>query len=68
MTTKALLCPSCRRAVPPWAENRCFPFCSERCRAIDLGKWLGEEYRIVARSVDEDEDGEVAVESAPHDA
>lgn len=23
-----------------------FPFCSNRCRMIDLGRWLGEEYRI----------------------
>ena len=29
------------RADWPW-----FPFCSERCRAIDLGRWLGEAYRI----------------------
>lgn len=25
-----------------------FPFCSERCRLIDLGKWASEEYRIPA--------------------
>jgi endogenous inhibitor of DNA gyrase (YacG/DUF329 family) len=23
-----------------------FPFCSPRCRLIDLGRWLGEEYRV----------------------
>lgn len=23
-----------------------FPFCSNRCKSIDLGKWLNEEYRI----------------------
>jgi uncharacterized protein len=32
--------------VPPRAENRAFPFCSDRCRLVDLAKWLGEEYRI----------------------
>jgi len=26
--------------------NRSFPFCSDRCRLLDLGKWLGEDYRI----------------------
>jgi endogenous inhibitor of DNA gyrase (YacG/DUF329 family) len=26
--------------------NRSFPFCSDRCRLLDLGKWLGEQYRI----------------------
>jgi uncharacterized protein len=34
-----------------WPE---FPFCSERCRLIDLGRWLGENYRIPAASTEED--------------
>ncbi|HVY60675.1 MAG TPA: DNA gyrase inhibitor YacG, partial [Planctomycetota bacterium] len=25
---------------------RFFPFCSERCRAVDLGRWVDEEYRV----------------------
>jgi endogenous inhibitor of DNA gyrase (YacG/DUF329 family) len=32
--------------VPPRAVNRAAPFCSDRCRLVDLAKWLGEEYRI----------------------
>jgi uncharacterized protein len=32
--------------VAPRDQNRAFPFCSDRCRLVDLGKWLGEEYRI----------------------
>jgi uncharacterized protein len=39
-------CPLCRKPVPPRPENRAFPFCSDRCRLLDLGKWFGEEYRI----------------------
>ena len=39
-------CPACGEPVAPRAENPGFPFCSERCRLLDLGKWLGEEYRI----------------------
>ena len=35
-------CPVCGRDVT--AEHR--PFCSARCRQIDLGRWLGERYRI----------------------
>ncbi len=27
-------------------ENRHFPFCSKRCKLIDLGRWLGDRYRI----------------------
>ena len=39
-------CPICGRSVPPRAVNAAFPFCSDRCKLLDLGKWLGEEYRI----------------------
>ncbi len=39
-------CSICGKPVPPRPGNRSFPFCSDRCRLIDLGKWLGEEYRI----------------------
>ena len=50
-------CPTCKREVLPRKENPSFPFCSPRCRAVDLGKWLGEEYRVPTRHVEEDEDG-----------
>jgi hypothetical protein len=40
------LCPLCNRPVRPRAGNRSFPFCSDRCRLEDLGKWLVGEYRI----------------------
>lgn len=50
-------CPICRADVGPRPENPAFPFCSRRCRRVDLGKWLGEEYRVVDRTPDEDEDG-----------
>jgi hypothetical protein len=39
-------CPICRAAAAPRADNPAFPFCSERCRLIDLGNWLGEQYRV----------------------
>jgi endogenous inhibitor of DNA gyrase (YacG/DUF329 family) len=39
----------CRKPAPPRADNRWFPFCSERCKLVDLGKWLGEEYRVPGR-------------------
>jgi endogenous inhibitor of DNA gyrase (YacG/DUF329 family) len=39
------------------AQNSFFPFCSDRCRAIDLGRWLGEEFRVPTRTTDDDEDG-----------
>ena len=38
-------CPMCRgEAVKD--DNKFWPLCSERCHLIDLGKWLGEEYRV----------------------
>lgn len=41
---KALRCPTCRMLVT--AKDPEFPFCSDRCRVIDLGKWASEAYRI----------------------
>jgi endogenous inhibitor of DNA gyrase (YacG/DUF329 family) len=41
-------CPTCRAPVArdPARPNKLFPFCSERCHLVDLGRWLGEDYRI----------------------
>lgn len=49
-------CPICKKGVAPRAENPTFPFCSQRCRQVDLGKWIGEEYRVPDRLADERED------------
>jgi endogenous inhibitor of DNA gyrase (YacG/DUF329 family) len=43
--------------VRPRSENPSFPFCSPRCRAVDLGKWIGEEYRVVDKQAELEEDG-----------
>lgn len=41
-------CPTCGKEITasPGDRSRDFPFCSERCRLVDLGKWFDEEYRI----------------------
>ena len=39
-----LRCPICKKAVK--AGDSEFPFCSERCRTIDLGKWASGQYVI----------------------
>jgi endogenous inhibitor of DNA gyrase (YacG/DUF329 family) len=49
---KPLLCPTCKKPVE--ATNEDFPFCSERCRVIDLGKWASGEYRISSPILDPD--------------
>jgi endogenous inhibitor of DNA gyrase (YacG/DUF329 family) len=41
-------CPICNAAVSWIAENRWKPFCSERCKMIDLGQWATESYRVPA--------------------
>jgi endogenous inhibitor of DNA gyrase (YacG/DUF329 family) len=45
-------CPICKKAVAARAENTAFPFCSPRCKTIDLGKWLDEAYRVPAEESD----------------
>ncbi len=45
-TRKTVACPTCRKPVVWSPESRWRPFCSERCRLIDLGEWLSEEKRI----------------------
>ncbi len=53
-------CPTCNRQVE-WENNPFRPFCSERCKLVDLGKWVSEEYRVAGKPVpsehEEDEDG-----------
>ena len=50
MPRNVVLCPSCKCAVPVTAALRpdAFPFCSTRCKMIDLGKWFDESYAIPA--------------------
>jgi uncharacterized protein len=48
-------CPICKRPMQgqgpkEWPD---FPFCSSRCRLLDLGRWLGEEYRVATDTGEE---------------
>jgi len=54
-----MTCPTCRAKVAkdPASPNKLFPFCSERCHLVDLGRWLGEEYRIPGPPVAEGGEG-----------
>ena len=49
-------CPTCQQAVEWKPENRWRPFCSERCKQIDLGAWADEKYSIPATNQPEDPD------------
>ena len=41
-------CPVCAARAARRDKNPAFPFCSERCRLVDLGKWLDGGYRVPA--------------------
>jgi endogenous inhibitor of DNA gyrase (YacG/DUF329 family) len=43
-------CPTCGKPIE-WKDNPCRPFCSERCRLIDLGGWVNEEYKVPGEQV-----------------
>ncbi len=46
-------CPICRSETP-WTGNRYRPFCSERCRFIDLGAWADGNYRITGGELEDE--------------
>ncbi len=58
------VCPACKKEAK-WENNPFRPFCSERCRLIDLGKWAAEEYRIPGKKVAEQENGDGGKDGAP---
>ena len=45
-THRKVKCPTCGKPAPFTRDNRWRPFCSERCKLIDLGDWIEERYRI----------------------
>ncbi|MFI5301328.1 MAG: DNA gyrase inhibitor YacG [Polyangiales bacterium] len=48
-------CPICRRRFDAAAAPT-RPFCSQRCKMVDLGQWLTESYRVPGEDLVEDED------------
>ncbi len=52
MSAKPILCPICKKPVDPSSEN--VPFCSDRCRLIDLGKWASGDYKVSSPVLDPD--------------
>ena len=48
-------CPICK-TLNDSATNADFPFCSERCRLLDLGNWASEKYVVSEPLFDEDDD------------
>ena len=50
---KTVKCPTCEKVVEWTEENPWRPFCSERCKLIDLGEWASESHRIPGEHADD---------------
>lgn len=50
-------CPRCGRPAVYAATNDFRPFCSEKCRLLDLGAWLSEDYRIALKAGEDTDEG-----------
>jgi endogenous inhibitor of DNA gyrase (YacG/DUF329 family) len=59
---RSLRCPTCRSLVLAGSED--FPFCSERCRLIDLGKWASGGYVISTPITDPEQLENIAEEQS----
>ncbi len=53
-TPRIVTCPTCGTAVKWTAGNELRPFCSERCKLIDLGAWAAAEHKIAGDPVNDD--------------
>jgi uncharacterized protein len=54
---RLVACPNCGKSVEWTSQNAFRPFCSERCKLIDLGAWATEKYRVpITESNDQPED------------
>lgn len=69
MTSRTAKCPTCRApvALDPARPDKRFPFCSERCQLVDLGRWLGEDYRIAGTPTLESVEAALAVQADDQD-
>lgn len=48
---KVVKCPTCKKEVEWSASSKFRPFCSDRCRLIDLGEWASEKHAIPAEPI-----------------
>jgi uncharacterized protein len=58
MVTRQIICPTCKKSVS-WEGNPNRPFCSERCKLIDLGAWAQERYSIAGGDNDDKQPGDL---------
>jgi endogenous inhibitor of DNA gyrase (YacG/DUF329 family) len=55
----ARACPNCKAETRPRDENPAFPFCSPKCKLVDLGRWLDGSYRVAAGEPPDEPDTDV---------
>ena len=67
MPPRIVPCPRCGKAVEWSPASRWRPFCSERCKTIDLGAWATESYRIKDTDPPEAESDEPLPGDEPRD-
>lgn len=48
--SRTIACPTCKARAGYPSVNRYFPFCSERCKMVDLGRWMNNEFAIDPRT------------------
>jgi len=53
---RLVVCPNCKKLSVYSTSNAFRPFCSERCKMIDLGDWANENYKIPDNKPPEDPD------------
>lgn len=65
-TIRQAPCPTCGKPVRWTVEARYRPFCSDRCRLIDLGEWASESFRIPAQESPAGIDGDPPADNPQH--
>jgi uncharacterized protein len=65
-----MLCPICKTPVDDEGPARpsTYPFCSERCKLIDLGRWLSGKYQIPVDEQDEQDADQLSADNDERDA
>jgi len=53
-----ITCRICKK-ITTWEENPYRPFCSARCKTVDLGAWASEDYRVEGKKEEEEDENEL---------
>ncbi|MBF0441176.1 MAG: DNA gyrase inhibitor YacG [Oligoflexales bacterium] len=56
---KIIKCPACKKLIEYSEKNEWRPFCSNRCKTIDIAAWANEEYRVPVKSLELRENDEI---------